>query len=190
MLKSSIDAVYQRLVNNRRPVLGLDRQREILDAAKNIRCVDYVSNFVVPQNVTDIKAQAITTRANWVFILCGIQLWTNWAGAVETLPRIGVEFRNIPEARFFREKTDPDFLDTVPARLCVGCEANDHEIANFPYYHYEEGKNVLFILPERANIETTILPYVQLSGFAQMDYRGAVLYSGLEVSMEFLRGGE
>lgn len=188
MLKHTIDALYQQITNRPgAPVLTAEKQAEILQAAKNCRSVDYVCNFVIPSNVNQIKANPIVTRAGWLFILTGIQLWDRMAGAVEWAPRLAVEFENIPAPRMFQEKTDFDLRQTVPARLCVGCEGNDKEISNWPFYHYEEAKNVFFVLPERAIINTTIWPYIWLNNFAATGFNGAVLYSGLEINLEFLK---
>lgn len=191
MYPQTINELYAQFVNKPgASVLTAEKQREILTSAKNCRCVDYVAKWSKPNGAPGVVSpEMITTRANWLFIMTGISVCdVMQPGAVEWLPRFAVEFENIPYPRPFVEKTNPDLLDTVPARLVFGVEGNDAQISNFPNYHFEEQKNVFFVLPERATISIKILPYTWMNGFIPQDVQGAIMFSGLEISLDFLKG--
>ena len=183
MLKSNKQRVFEALVNNRISVLSKERQMEILRGAKSARNVDYVSQWVIPQYTANSKADQITTRANWHFILTDISIWENDATA-EALPRFNLSFESLPANAIFKDRTkeNADKINTVPARLCVGSQGLVR--TTYKNYHFEEPKDTLIIIPQRSVIGVTIRPYVNMNGFTWNYQRGALLLSGIEVAME------
>lgn len=184
MIREVVNEIYKRLVHNPdAPLLSTAQQLEVLTAAKLCRGVDYVCNWQTKFGID--TATQIVTRANWLFILCGVSCYSQtFRGNEIAYPRFSMEFENVPFPRRFVEKTDPSLMDTVPTRLTIGCQGNDAAIGNFPNYHFEEPKNVIHLLKERTVITTRILPYTQLNGFIWQPCRGQILYSGLEISRE------
>lgn len=183
MLTSNKERVFRRLVDDGAPVLSRARQLEIMRAAKTVRNVDYVSEWTLPQYAADSKAQQVTTRANWWFILTDISIWER-EGFEQGMPRFNLDFESLADTKIFKDRTKANAfnLNTVPSRLCVGCE--DLERTTFKNYHYEEPKDTLVIIPQRSVITVTVRPYVQMNGLAWNLRRGALMLSGLEVQME------
>lgn len=187
MLKQTTESVYQAFVKRPGdPVLSGKKQLEILRAAKRVRCVDYVAAWDITNGTG--RAEIILTRANWRFILTGIGIYSQHIpGKVDTLPNFCFNFEYLPFSKSIKNATDPALMDTVPARLVLGCEDNDHDQTK--YYHFEEYANQLFVLPERAIIETEIKPYKLMNGTFEAYNRGKILYTGVEVSMEVFENG-
>ena len=75
MLKQTTESVFQELVKRRGDlVLSGDKQREILQAAKNVRSVDYLAAWSITSGSG--RAEIVRTRPNWIFILTGIGIYS------------------------------------------------------------------------------------------------------------------
>lgn len=188
MLKQTTESVFQELVKRRGDlVLSGEKQREILQAAKNVRSVDYLSAWSITSGLG--RAEIVRTRPNWIFILTGIGIYSELLPGVAGAkpPCCVFKFEHLPFTKSFKNKTDPSLMDTVPARLVLGCEGNDPIMSD--YFHFEEYRNEYFILPERTIIETEIKPYIRMDGTFESYNRGTILYTGLEVSREVFQNG-
>lgn len=187
MLKSTTERVYQELVKRRGElVLSGERQLEILQAAKRVRCVDYLAAWDITSGSG--RAEIVRTRPNWIFILTGVGIYSELLpDNVGALPCCVFKFEHLPFTKSFKNKTDPSLMDTAPARLVYGCEGNNPIMSD--YYHFEEYRNEYFILPERAIIETEIKPYVRMDGTFESFNHGKILYTGVEVSREVFQNG-
>lgn len=183
MLKQTTESVIQALVKPRcAPILTAAAQQEILKASKNVRCVDYVSNYVIPETSVNARADSIVTRANWLFILTGIAIYNRMGTTGIQQPRFKFTFPDLANTGRIKNRTDSNELDTAPAMVYMGCEGLD--VGSYPNYHFEEFKNVFHVLPERAVIDITIMPYVQMNGLAWNNTAGSILFTGVEISME------
>lgn len=175
MLKQTIESVYQTLVKRRaEPVLSVEKQTEICTAAKRVRCVDYVASWDITNGTG--RAETVVTRANWRFILTNITVFSQYipeeAGA---FPDFVFNFQNLPFTGSFLNVTDPALLNTVWSKLAIGGQDNG--------VHFEESRNVLFVLPERAIIETVLKPHIMWGGSIYPNNRGSILYTGVEIQM-------
>lgn len=186
MLTTNKTRVYSKLVNNNGvSVLTPERQAEILRAAKTVRNMDYVSNWVIHGTVASSTAQQITTRANWIFILTDISVWEQDATDA-ALPRFNLDFETLPENVIFKDRTPENIANTntVPAHLCVGCQGLWRTTSFEKNYHFEEPKDTLIICPQRSVIGVKIQPYINMNNLAYNYRRGALLLSGLEIEIE------
>lgn len=186
MLKQTNESVFQALVKQRgASVLTPSRQLEICRAAKAVRCVDYISEFYIPALIKRWRAETVQTRANWIFILTGIGIYTmakKQYGYIHQ-PRFKFTFPQLANTGTIKNRTGADELDTVQAALYMGCEChlfNDNK-------HFEEYKNVFHILPERSIIEVTTLDDDGHNPEAQ-NQEGQILFTGFEISMEAMGG--
>lgn len=181
MLKQTVESVYKSLVR-RRGVSLLDAaaQADLLRGARRVRCVDYISKWEI--NGVNGEAETVQTRANWRFILTGISCYSEYLPDVPgAFPLFKFGFENYPVTTSFKND-DPELLNLVPSRCVLGIEGQD--VTPGTFMHFEESKNVLFIMPERTVITTDIKPYKDLFGTYYPKNRGAILYTGVEISEE------
>lgn len=181
MLKQTVESVYKSLVR-RRGVSLLDAaaQADLLRGARRVRCVDYIAPWTIQG--ANGTAQTVCTRANWRFILTGISCYSERHPDIpNAYPLFKFGFKNLPITTSLKND-DPDLLNLVPSRCVIALEGQD--VTPGTFFHFEESKNVLYILPERAIIETDVMPYKDLLGMFYVENRGAILYSGIEISTE------
>lgn len=182
MLKSYVEAFCQRLtgLKNGCIIASADQVRHILETCKNARAKDYVYKFNIAAG--DAVRDAVTTTANWHYLLCGISayFWDD-AGAIATdeWPTVSVNFENFALSSPFGAA--PRDVNRVPANLVFGREGLQGQ-----KNHYEEQKNIFIDLGQRF---TTILE----AKAGTKPCFGAVLLTGVEINEnEFLNfdGGE
>mgnify|MGYP003318307430 CR=1 FL=1 len=173
MLKSYVEAFCQRLtgLKNGCTIASADQVRHILETCKNARAKGYIYKFQIASG--DAVRDAVTTTANWHFLLCGISayFWDD-AGAIAAAdwPTVSVNFENFALSSPF------------------GAAARDvgREGLQVQKNHYEEQKRIFIDLGQRF---TTML---EAKGGSKPCF-GAVLLTGVEINEnEFLNyfGGE
>lgn len=181
MLKQTNESVFQALVKKRgASVLSTAQQVEICRAAKAVRSVDYVSNFSIPKLIKRATADTVETRANWKFILTGIGIYTRaWKQSNGRIaqPRFKFTFPVMPDSATIKNRTGAEELDTAQACLYMGCE---NHLFN-DYAHFEEYKNVFFVLPQRSLIEVTVMNEDNTNPEFQNQY-GQIIFTGIEIS--------
>lgn len=180
MLKQTNESVFQALVKKRgASVLSTAQQVEICRAAKAVRSVDYISNFSIPKLIKRATADTVETRANWKFILTGIGIYTRAEkqnGRIHQ-PRFKFTFPIMPDSATIKNRTGAEELDTAQACLYMGCE---NHLFN-DYAHFEEYKNVFFVLPQRSLIEVTVMDDDGTNPEFQNQY-GQIIFTGIEIS--------
>lgn len=169
MLNQFNEKIFGELVKKRNEkVLDANKVKEILNASKMCRSVDYVYDFDVVNG--NAKTKSCVTRANWLFILTNAACW--WENlTVGQLPKVLVEFKNFdPNTPF---NTPADDWGAVPCSIVFGREG---------LTRFEEYKNLFYILDQRFVISLDVKPNLSYS-------RGHVLLSGIEVDLESLKNG-
>ena len=179
MLKSYVEAFFQRLtgIKNGCIIKSADQVRHILRTCKNARAKDYLYKFDLAAG--DTLRDAVTTTANWHFVLCGISAYfyddaaplspANW-------PKVSVNFENFSLSSPFGAEARE--VGRVPAALVFGREGLENSAGKTN--HYEESKRIFIDLGQRF---TTML---EAKGGA-VPCKGAVLLTGIEINEnEFL----
>lgn len=182
MLKSYTEAFCQRLtgLKNGCTIKDATQVRHILETCKNARAKDYVFKFEIAAG--DTVRDAVTTTANWRFLLCGISAYfydDGGALAVGDWPRVSVNFENFSLSSPFGAGARD--VNRVASNLVFGREG----LTGGPH-HLEESKRIFLDLGQRF---TTML---EAKGGAVPCF-GAVLLTGVEINEnEFLNyyGGE
>lgn len=182
MLKQTNESVYKSLVKRRGvSILDAAAQADLLRGARRVRCVDYVAKWEI--NGAIGTAETVQTRANWRFILTGISCYSDYYPDIaNAYPLFKFGFANLPISTSLKND-EPNLLNKVPSRCVVGLEGIQ-DVTPGTWFHFEESKNVLFVLPERAIIETEVAPYKDILGMYYVKNRGAFLYTGVEISTE------
>ena len=185
MLKSYLEAFCQRLtgLKNGCTIQSAEQVRHILETCKNVRAKDYVYKFDIAAG--DAVRDAVTTTANWHFLLCGISayFWDD-AGALAPAdwPTVSVNFENFALSSPFGAAARE--VNRVPANLVFGREGINARGNNIN--HFEEAKRIFIDLGQRF---TTMLEAKD----GAVPCFGAVLLTGVEINEnEFLNfyGGE
>ena len=173
MLKSFTEKIFQGLTNIKpgRLVLSEAERNEIIYTAKRVRSKDYVFNFDVDNNTS--KEVTVTTTARWKFICTGVAFDADNDYIRNTRPPlIGIKFESLASQTPFRAD-DPARMNRVLAQLVIPLEGKKKQY--FPGCHWEEYKNLFFVLDQRVNIT------VSLKAGAVADYHGTVIITGIEV---------
>lgn len=182
MLKSYVEAFCQRLTGLKTgcTIASAEQVRHILETCKNARAKDYIYKFNIAAG--DAVRDAVTTTANWHFLLCGISayFWDD-AGAIAPAewPKVSVNFENFALSSPFG--APPRDVNRVPSNLIFGREGLQGQ-----KNHYEEQKRIFIDLGQRF---TTMLE----AKAGNKPCFGAVLLTGVEINEnEFLNyfGGE
>lgn len=168
MLKSFAEKFYKKIVDVKPGrVIYSDEQRDkILFDAKRIRAKDYVLDFDIVDG--QITQRAVTTTANWYFILTGAAVWFEETPAAN-FPKIGIKFQDFTPTSPFG--TVPEELGDVSAQLVFGREG----IVNG---RWEEYKNIYFSLAQRITLNVEAIPN------NSDPVRGCVILTGLEFNLQ------
>lgn len=170
MLKSFAESIYQK-VNDVKPgrVIYSDAQRdEILFTAKRVRAKDYILPFDLINGQAETRA--VTTTANWYFILTGAAVFFEDLAA-ENLPKVGVKFQDFTPSSPFG--TVAEDMGDVNAALVFGREG-------LPAGRWEEFKNIYFSLAQRITINVEAMPKPRPYN---PPVRGWVILTGLEFNL-------
>lgn len=172
MLKSFSEKIFQGLTGIKpgRLVLSEAERDEIIYTAKRVRSKDYVFNFDVKRTSKEVT---VTTTARWKFICTGVAFDGDNDYLRATMPpQIGIKFESLASQTPFASD-DPARMNRVLAQLVIPLEGKKEQY--FPGAHWEEYKNLFFVLDQRVNIT------VSLKANNVEDYHGTVIITGIEV---------
>lgn len=143
-----------------REKMTLEAARAIVRDSARVRCRDYVFNFSTDTGRENIT---LTTTANWCFILCNAScfVYPEFAAAVFGA-RVTIEDRANARPVIAADMLDADY---IPAALVFGKQGGQH---------FEEYKNLYWLVGDRANITLDIAAGGQPA-------RGAVILTGVEI---------
>ena len=179
MLKSFSEKIFQGLTGIKpdRLVLSEAEQNEIIYKAKRVRSKDYVFSFTPKTNIfgqpKNTYEKTVTTTARWKFICTGVAFDAdNDYIRATTPPTIGIRFDSLASQSPFRSQ-DQAQMNRVSAQLVIPIEGKNEQY--FPGCHFEEYKNLFFVLDQRVNIT------VSLQAGSVADYHATVIITGIEV---------
>lgn len=178
MLKQFNEGFFSELVKKRGELVTEPAKRdEILKAAKRIRSCDYLFNFDIKNGVANSKS--MTTRANWIFLLTNAACYWESSSSVYPLPvmdfpRVGVNFENFSPRTPFNSSVEN--YGTVKSGLVFGRE-NSEYLDAFKNSHFEEYKNLYYLLDQRFTIS------LDIKSTPSYNIRGSVILSGLELDL-------
>ena len=176
MLKSFTEKFYQGLTG-RKPgdlVLSEGTRDNIAYMGKRVRSKDYIYEFISDGSGAMLE-QVETTTARWKFLLTGAAIYMpeHMYMVTGAWPRIGLNFESCASLSPFRAE-DPNDLNTVLSSLVFGREGQIITLgAN---HHFEEYKNLYYLLDQRVNIRVTAKPT-----YALFKYKFYVILTGLEI---------
>ena len=178
MLKSFTEKFYQGLTGKKPGdlVLSDTRRNEIVYNGKRVRSKDYVFDFDV-LSPPKVQEKVVTTTARWLFLMTGAAVYNEETYYFINTAKVGINFESIASLSPFRGDVPAD-LNTVVNELVFAREGQ-----HLPFmvnHHFEEYKNLYYLLDQRVNIKVTIKPTLAT------DYRLHVLLTGLEI----YQGGE
>ena len=184
MLKSFSEKIFQGLTGIKpgRLVLSEAERDEIIYTAKRVRSKDYVFNFTPETPILGQPSRTyektVTTTARWKFICTGVAFDAdNDYIRATTPPTIGIRFDSLASQTPFASD-NPARMNRVLSQLVIPMEGKKEQY--FPGCHYEEYKNLFFVLDQRVNIT------VSLQAGSVADYHATVIMTGIEV----FEGGE
>ena len=167
MLKSFAEKFFDDLLDVKpgRVIYSAEQRDQILFDARRVRSVDYVVNF----DITDgqRKTQAVTTKANWYFILTGAAVFFENTPASD-LPKVAVKFQDFAPSTPFG--TVPEDMGAVDSAIVFGREG-------LPLGRWEEFKNLYFSLDQRMTINVDVQPN------NAEPLRGHVILTGIEINI-------
>ena len=179
MLKSFTEKIYQGLTGIKpgRLVLSEAERDEIIYTAKRVRSKDYVFRFTPETHLLGqpkkTYEKTVTTTARWKFICTGVAFDADNDYIRATMPpTIGIRFESLASQSPFRSQ-DPAQMNRVLSQLVIPMEGKKEQY--FPGCHYEEYKNLFFVLDQRVNIT------VSLQAGSVGDYHATVIITGIEV---------
>lgn len=173
MLKSFTEKFYQGLTG-KKPcdlVLSDTRRDEILYNGKRIRSKDYIFDFDV-LSPPKVQEKVVTTTARWLFLLTGAAVYNEETFYTFNTAKVGINFESVASLSPFRGDVPAD-LNTVINELVFAREGQ-----HLPFmvnHHFEEYKNLYYLLDQRVNIKVTIKPTLVIP------YRLHVILTGLEI---------
>lgn len=179
MLKSFSEKIFQGLTGIKpdRLVLSEAERNEIIYKAKRVRSKDYVFRFTPETHILGqpkkTYEKTVTTTARWKFICTGVAFDAdNDYIRATTPPTIGIRFDSLASQSPFRSQ-DAAQMNRVLAQLVIPIEGKKEQY--FPGCHFEEYKNLFFVLDQRVNIT------VSLQAGSVADYHATVIMTGIEV---------
>lgn len=187
MLISFTDKYFEYLTGRRRRgglVLDTETQKKIIGDAKKIRSKDYIFSFDIdytdPGSFTRVMEKTVTTTARWKFLLtgaavyCGLYDDIGFDGGIyaNMFDKVAIHFESAASLSPFRAE-DPQDLNAVLSNLVFARECPLTLNVN---KHFEEYKNLYYILDQRVNIRVTRVPNSNI-----VAHRLHVVLTGLEI---------
>lgn len=184
MLISFTDKYYEYLTGRRRRgglVLDTETQKKIIGDAKKIRSKDYIFSFDIGSgSFTRVMEKTETTTARWKFLLtgaavyCGLYDDIGMDGGIyaNQFDKVAIHFESAASLSPFRAE-DPQDLNAVLSNLVFARECPLTLNVN---KHFEEYKNLYYILDQRVNIRVTRVPNTNI-----IAHRLHVVLTGLEI---------
>jgi hypothetical protein len=173
MLKSFSEKFFQGLTGKKPGDLVLTdaRRDEIIYNGKRVRSKDYIFDFDVTAPAK-VQEKVVTTTARWLFLMTGAAVYNEETVYRINSAKVGINFESVASLSPFRGDVPTD-LNTVINELVFAREGQ--HLPLMVNHHFEEYKNLYYLLDQRVNIKVTIKPTLAT------DYRMHVLLTGIEI---------
>ena len=173
MLKSFSEKFFQGLTGKKPGDLVLTdaRRDEIIYNGKRVRSKDYIFDFDVTAPAK-VQEKVVTTTARWLFLMTGAAVYNEETIYRINSAKVGINFESVASLSPFRGDVPAD-LNTVINELVFAREGQ--YLPLMVNHHFEEYKNLYYLLDQRVNIKVTIKPTMAT------DYRMHVLLTGIEI---------
>lgn len=173
MLKSFSEKFFQGLTGKKPGDLVLTdaRRDEIIYNSKRVRSKDYIFDFDVTAPAK-VQEKVVTTTARWLFLMTGAAVYNEETIYRINSAKVGINFESVASLSPFRGDVPAD-LNTVINELVFAREGQ--HLPLMVNHHFEEYKNLYYLLDQRVNIKVTIKPTLAT------DYRMHVLLTGIEI---------
>lgn len=173
MLKSFSEKFFQGLTGKKPGDLVLTdaRRDEIIYNGKRVRSKDYIFDFDVTAPAK-VQEKVVTTTARWLFLMTGAAVYNEETFYRINSAKVGINFESVASLSPFRGDVPAD-LNTVINELVFAREGQ--HLPLMVNHHFEEYKNLYYLLDQRVNIKVTIKPTLAT------DYRMHVLLTGVEI---------
>lgn len=173
MLKSFSEKFFQGLTGKKPGDLVLTdaRRDEIIYNGKRVRSKDYIFDFDVTAPAK-VQEKVVTTTARWLFLMTGAAVYNEENVYRINTAKVGINFESVASLSPFRGDVPAD-INTVINELVFAREGQ--HLPLMVNHHFEEYKNLYYLLDQRVNIKVTIKPTLAT------DYRMHVLLTGIEI---------